>query len=208
MNTLRRIALSAPSSSLTTRCFVPARSTAIRLIPFAAAMSTIAPDTTIYDFKPLDNKGEPVPMSSYKGKVLLIVNVASKCGFTPQYEGLEKIYEKYKDQGFEVLGFPCNQFGGQEPGSAEEIQNFCTVNFGVKFPIMQKVEVNGDKADPLWEYMKTTKPGLLGMKRVKWNYEKFLINREGQIVERYASTTKPESIATAIERELGKEAKL
>ncbi|KAI5776579.1 thioredoxin-like protein [Geopyxis carbonaria] len=162
------------------------------------------PDTTIYDFKPLNMKGEETPMDDLKGKVILIVNVASKCGFTPQYEGLEKLYETYKDQGLVVLGFPCNQFGGQEPGSAEDIQNFCTTNYGIKFPIMSKVDVNGDNAHPLFTYLKEKKPGLLGMRRVKWNYEKFLVSRSGEVVERYASTTKPESIASAIERELKK----
>ncbi|KAI5793080.1 thioredoxin-like protein [Geopyxis carbonaria] len=195
--------------------FVPALQNQIPFQNFQASFSTtpgvrfaMTPDTTIYDFKPLDMAGVEKPMEELRGKVVLIVNVASKCGFTSQYEGLEKLYETYKDQGLVVLGFPCNQFGGQEPGSAEEIQNFCTTNYGIKFPIMSKIEVNGDNAHPLYQYLKEKKPGIMGMKRVKWNYEKFLIGRNGEIAERYASTTKPESIAAAIERELKKEAKL
>jgi glutathione peroxidase len=166
----------------------------------------MASATTIYDFAPTKQLGEPLPMSELKGKVVLIVNVASKCGFTPQYEGLEALHEKYADKGLIILGFPCNQFGGQEPGTDEEIKNFCTTNYGVKFQMMKKVDVNGEHADPLWEHIKTEKPGLMGMKRVKWNYEKFLISRDGKVVDRWASTTKPESLASAIERELGKAA--
>ncbi|KAL7273019.1 Glutathione peroxidase 2 [Rhizina undulata] len=160
---------------------------------------------SFYDFAPLDSKSQPYNFSQLKGKVVLVVNVASKCGFTPQYEGLEKLYENYKSQGLEVLGFPCNQFGGQEPGSAEDIQNFCTANYGIQFPILGKVDVNGDKADPLWDYLKKEKPGFMGLKMIKWNYEKFLISREGKVVERWASTTKPESLSAAIERELNAE---
>lgn len=162
----------------------------------------MASATAFYDFKPADMKGQPYDFSQLKGKVVLVVNVASKCGFTPQYEGLEELYEKYKDQGLVVLGFPCNQFGGQEPGSSEEIQNFCTTNYGIKFPILGKIDVNGDNASPVYEWLKQEKVGMLGMKRIKWNYEKFLIDREGKVVERWASTTKPASLVPAVEREL------
>jgi len=164
----------------------------------------MASAATIYDFSPLKPSGEPLPMKDLKGKVVLLVNVASKCGFTPQYEGLEQLHEKYADKGLAILGFPCNQFGGQEPGSDAQIQDFCTTNYGIKFQIMKKVDVNGDSADPLWEHVKKEKPGLAGMKRVKWNYEKFLISREGKVVDRWASTTKPESLTSAIEKELAK----
>ncbi|KAG0638020.1 thioredoxin-like protein [Tuber brumale] len=160
--------------------------------------------TTFYDLEPLDSRNQPYTFNQLKGKVVLIVNVASKCGFTPQYEGLEKLYEKYKDQGLEVLGFPCNQFGGQEPGTAEEIQDFCTVNYGVKFPVLAKIDVNGDRTSPVYKWLKDEKAGLLGIKLIKWNYEKFLVSREGKVVERYASTTKPGSLASAIEKELNK----
>jgi glutathione peroxidase len=138
------------------------------------------------------------------------VNTASKCGFTPQFAGLEKLWksvrEKHPDD-FVILGFPCNQFGGQDPGSNEEIQEFCQVNYGVTFPVLGKVDVNGDKASPLWEWLKAEKPGLLGMKRVKWNFEKFLVGRDGAVKERWASTTKPESLESTILAELAKGAK-
>jgi len=161
--------------------------------------------STVYDFKPLDKKGQPVPLSDYKGKVLLIVNTASKCGFTPQYEGLEALYKKIKathGDDFVILGFPCNQFGGQEPGSDEDIQSFCQVNYGVTFPIFGKTDVNGDKANPLFEWLKNEQPGLLGMKRVKWNFEKWLIGRDGKVKGRWASTTKPEKLEEPILKEL------
>ncbi|KAK3494085.1 thioredoxin-like protein [Neurospora crassa] len=173
---------------------------------FATTTLNMSSATTIYDFKPLDKKGSELPLSTYQGKVVLIVNVASKCGFTPQYAGLEKVYkeikEKYPDD-FEILAFPCNQFGGQEPGTEEEIQSFCQLNYGVSFPIMKKVEVNGDNADPLYEWMKNEKPGLMGLKRIKWNFEKFLIGKDGKVKGRWASTTKPESLKEAILKELG-----
>jgi len=161
-----------------------------------------------YGYKPLDKKGEPFPLEQLKGKVVLVVNVASKCGFTPQYEGLEALYAKYQEQGLEVIGFPCNGFGGQEPGSSEEIASFCTLNYGVKFPVLGKIEVNGDKADPLYEFLKTQKPGIMGLKRIKWNFEKFLIDRNGTVVSRYASTTKPESLSGEIEKLLKEKATL
>jgi len=163
--------------------------------------------TSFYDFKPLDKKGQPVPLSSYSGKVVLIVNTASKCGFTPQYEGLEKLYKKLQAEhgdDFTILGFPCNQFGGQEPGTDDDIQSFCQLNYGVSFTIMGKTDVNGDKADPLFEWMKKEQPGLMGMKRVKWNFEKFLIGRDGKVKGRWASTTKPEALEKAIVEELAK----
>ena len=154
---------------------------------------------------PPTEKGTEVPLSSYKGKVLLIVNTASKCGFTPQYAGLEKLYKDVKakhPEDFEILGFPCNQFGGQEPGTDDEIQTFCQVNYGVTFPIMQKVDVNGDSASPLFEWLKHEKPGLMGLKRVKWNFEKFLVGRDGKVKGRWASTTKPESLEKVILEEI------
>ncbi|KAG5926760.1 hypothetical protein E4U42_002979 [Claviceps africana] len=162
---------------------------------------------SFYDFKALDKRGQEVPLSDYKGKVVLIVNTASKCGFTPQYEGLERIYKAIKDkypEDFTILGFPCNQFGGQEPGSDDEIQNFCLVNYGVSFPIMQKIDVNGDNASPLYEWLKAEKPGLMGLKRVKWNFEKFLVGRDGTVKGRWASTTGPASLEKPILDELEK----
>ncbi|KAG4034447.1 hypothetical protein MFRU_003g04100 [Monilinia fructicola] len=156
---------------------------------------------SIYEFEPLNKKGEPTPLSDYKGKVLLIVNTASKCGFTPQFEGLEKLYKDVKEKhgdDFVILGFPCNQFGGQDPGSDEEIQSFCQINYGVSFPIMKKVDVNGDNAAPLFKWLKEEKPGLLGLQRVKWNFEKWLVGRDGKVKQRWASTTKPESLEKPI----------
>jgi len=172
-----------------------------------AQRRAMASATSFYDFKPLDKKGQPVPLESYKGKVLLIVNTASKCGFTPQYEGLEKLYKKVKEthgDDFVILGFPCNQFGGQEPGTDDDIQSFCQINYGVSFPIMGKTDVNGDKANPLFEWLKKEQPGLLGMKRVKWNFEKWLVGADGKVKGRWASTTKPESLEKPILEELAK----
>lgn len=156
--------------------------------------------TTIADFTVTTNKGEPLDLSEKLGKVLLVVNTASKCGFTPQYDGLEKLFEGYKDRGFEVLGFPCNQFGNQEPGDAEEIAQFCKLNFGVTFPLMAKVDVNGENASPLFDWMKGEAPGLMGSKGIKWNFTKFLIDRQGKVVKRYAPQDKPERIAQDIEK--------
>jgi glutathione peroxidase len=150
--------------------------------------------STIADFTATLPNGERISLADKAGKVLLVVNTASKCGFTPQYAGLEALWRKYRDRGFEVLAFPCNQFGGQEPGSAEEIADFCEVNFGVSFPLMAKVEVNGPAADPLFDWLKAEAPGLLGSKKVKWNFTKFLIDREGKVVRRYAPTDKPEKL--------------
>lgn len=156
--------------------------------------------TTIADFTVTTNRGEPLDLKDKLGTVLLVVNTASKCGFTPQYDGLEKLYGQYKDRGFEVLGFPCNQFGAQEPGSADEIAEFCKVNFGVTFPLMAKVDVNGADASPLFDWMKAEKKGLMGTSAIKWNFTKFLIDRQGRVVKRYAPTDKPEAIARDIEK--------
>ncbi len=156
--------------------------------------------TTIADFKVTTNRGEELDLSAKQGNVLLVVNTASKCGFTPQYDGLEELYQKYRDRGFEVLGFPCNQFGHQEPGSADEIQEFCKVNFGVTFPLMQKVDVNGPDASPLFDWMKKEARGVMGTTSIKWNFTKFLIDRDGNVVKRYGSTDTPASIAKDIEK--------
>ncbi len=144
--------------------------------------------------------GTPADLSAYAGQVLLIVNTASKCGFTPQYEGLEALHRKYKDRGFEVLGFPCNQFGAQEPGDAAEIANFCTLTYDVTFPVFAKIDVNGSNADPLFERLKKDAPGLMGSTSIKWNFTKFLVDRDGRTVARYAPTTKPEDIEGDIEK--------
>jgi len=154
--------------------------------------------TTIADFTVTTNRGQELALGEKLGKVLLVVNTASKCGFTPQYDGLEKLYQQFKDQDFEVLGFPCNQFGAQEPGNADEIAEFCKVNFGVTFPLMAKVDVNGDNASPLFDWMKKEAKGLMGSTSIKWNFTKFLIDRKGNVVKRYAPTDKPEAIAKDI----------
>ncbi|WP_379550671.1 glutathione peroxidase [Erythrobacter sp. W53] len=156
--------------------------------------------TTISDFTVTSNRGEEVDLSEKKGKVLLVVNTASKCGFTPQYDGLEALYQKFKDKDFEVLGFPCNQFGGQEPGDADEIAEFCKLNFGVTFPLMEKVDVNGSEASPLFDWMKGEAKGLMGTTAIKWNFTKFLIDREGNVVKRFGSNDKPAAIAKHIEK--------
>ncbi len=156
--------------------------------------------TTIADFTVVNNKGEQIDLKQKLGKIMLVVNTASKCGFTPQYEGLEELFQQYREQGFEVLAFPCNQFGGQEPGDPSEIAEFCKVNFGLTFPLMEKVDVNGDDASPLFDWMKAEKPGLMGSKAIKWNFTKFLIDREGNVVKRYAPTDAPKSIAKDIEK--------
>ena len=156
--------------------------------------------TTIADFSVETNKGDTLDLKEKLGKVLLVANTASKCGFTPQYDGLEKLYQDYAAQGFEVLAFPCNQFGGQEPGNAEEIEQFCKVNFGLTFPLMQKIDVNGAEASPLFDWMKREAPGLMGSKAIKWNFTKFLIDREGNVVKRYGPTDAPAAIAGDIEK--------
>ena len=156
--------------------------------------------TTLYDFTVDDIQGRPVKLDRYKGKALLVVNTASKCGFTPQYKGLEALYRKYKDKGLEVLGFPCNQFGAQEPGSEQEIATFCETNYDITFPMFRKVDVNGDATAPVYKYLKRPKPGLLGTEAIKWNFTKFLVDRDGSVVARYAPNDTPESI----EREVAK----
>ena len=145
-------------------------------------------------------EGTQIDLSDYAGKVLLIVNVASKCGFTPQYEGLEALHRRYADRGFEVLGFPCNQFGAQEPGDAAEIANFCSLTYDVTFPVFGKIDVNGPDAAPLYRHLKKAAPGLLGTEGIKWNFTKFLIDRAGNVADRYAPQTKPEDIAADIEK--------
>ncbi|MFK7842437.1 MAG: glutathione peroxidase [Sphingorhabdus sp.] len=153
---------------------------------------------TVTEFQVKQADGSLKDLSSHKGKVLLVVNTASKCGFTPQYEGLEKLHQEYKDKGLEILAFPCNQFGKQEPGNAEEIKNFCTLNYDVSFPLMGKIDVNGDDADPLWKYLKSEKSGLLGS-RIKWNFTKFLVDREGNVAGRFGPAVKPEQLKSEIE---------
>jgi glutathione peroxidase len=162
-------------------------------------MASPADPRTIADFEAQLPGGEAVSLAERLGKVLLIVNTASKCGFTPQYAGLEALWRRYRDRGFEVIAFPCNQFGAQEPGSADEIASFCEVNFGLSFPLMGKIDVNGDDAAPLWTWLKREAPGLLGSKSIKWNFTKFLIGRDGKVVRRYAPTDKPERLEKDIE---------
>ncbi|SSD60021.1 probable Peroxiredoxin HYR1 [Saccharomycodes ludwigii] len=151
-----------------------------------------------YKLIPIDSKSEPFPFSQLENKVVLIVNVASKCGFTPQYEELEELYKKYHEKGLEILGFPCSQFGEQELDTQEEIINFCKLNYGVTFPILQKIKVNGVDADPVYTYLKAQKPGLLGFRGIKWNFEKFLIDKKGIVFKRYSSVVKPTSIESDI----------
>ena len=155
---------------------------------------------SLYELKATRNDGIEEGMDTYRGKVLLVVNTASQCGFTPQYKGLQELYTKYREKGFEVLGFPCDQFGHQEPGSDEEIHSFCERNFGVTFPLFKKIEVNGDNTHPVFEYLKKNAPGLLGQS-IKWNFTKFLVDGQGKVIKRYAPTTTPEKIESDI-REL------
>ncbi|WP_370516169.1 glutathione peroxidase [Novosphingobium sp. 18052] len=162
-------------------------------------MGVKANPQTIADFTAVLPNGETVSLADRLGKVVLVVNTASKCGFTPQYSGLEELWQNYRERGFEVMAFPCNQFGGQEPGEADEIAAFCEVNFGLSFPLMGKVEVNGAGTAPLYEWLKAQAPGLLGSKSIKWNFTKFLIDREGKVVRRYAPTDKPAAMARDIE---------
>jgi glutathione peroxidase len=158
----------------------------------------------VYDFSAQTLTGKARKMSDFKGSVLLVVNTASKCGFTPQYAGLEALYKKYKDKGLVVLGFPSNQFGEQEPGADTEIAEFCEMNYGVTFPMFAKVDVNGKSAHPLFKYLTSTRKGLLGSEAIKWNFTKFLVGRDGTVLERYAPTTKPEDIAGDIEKALAR----
>jgi glutathione peroxidase len=150
--------------------------------------------TQIYDFTAKTIDGDEQPLAAYKGKTMLIVNVASKCGFTPQYKGLEDLYEKFRDQGLVVLGFPCDQFGHQEPGDEEEIKNFCSLNYDVQFPLFAKIDVNGSQTHPLYKYLKNEAKGLLGTEAIKWNFTKFLIGKDGKVVRRYAPTDTPQGI--------------
>jgi glutathione peroxidase-family protein len=152
----------------------------------------------IYEFKVKDITGNDLSMDTYKGKVLLIVNVASKCGFTPQYAELEELYKKHKEKGFEILGFPCNQFLSQEPKTEEEIMNFCSINYGVTFPMFSKIKVNGPDTEPLYKFLKAQKSGRFGIKRIRWNFTKFLVNKEGEVIMRYLPKTIPYAIETDI----------
>ncbi|WP_370663093.1 glutathione peroxidase [Massilia antarctica] len=155
--------------------------------------------TGALDFKAADLSGTPVDLAMYKGQVVLVVNTASECGFTKQYKGLEVVYQQFHDKGVAVLGFPCNQFGGQEPGSESEIGAFCEKNYGVTFPLFAKIDVNGDNAHPLFQHLKKAAPGLLGTERIKWNFTKFLIGKDGKVYKRYAPATRPEELVADIE---------
>lgn len=176
----------------------------ITLLTLLSTLHAENKEMSIYDFNVTTIEGKEISMSHYKDKVLLIVNVASQCGFTPQYEGLEKLYEEYRDEGFMVLGFPANQFGEQEPGSNEEIIFFCQGTYDVQFDMFAKIDVNGDNTIALYRYLKNEKSGFLWTKSIKWNFTKFLVDREGNVVERYGSATKPESIKEDIEALLKK----
>ncbi|GGB78419.1 MAG: glutathione peroxidase [Terrabacter sp.] len=167
-------------------------------------MTAQSTEQTLSDFSATTLEGAPQDLSAYAGKVVLVVNTASECGFTPQFEGLEQLWKQYGDAGLVVLGFPCNQFGGQEPGDAEQIGEFCQRNYGVTFPMFEKVDVNGDDAHPLFEWLRQEKGGLLGSK-IKWNFTKFLVGRDGRVLERYAPTAKPESLTGDIEAALASE---
>ena len=161
-----------------------------------------ASTTSIYDFEAVSIEGKPAQLATQRGKVMLIVNTASACGFTPQFAGLETLWKTYRDRGFVVLGFPSNEFGAQDPGSDGEIASFCQLNYGVSFPMMSKVKVNGSQAHPLWQWLTKEAPGILGSKAVKWNFTKFLVARDGQVLKRYAPTDKPEAISADIEAAL------
>ena len=158
--------------------------------------------TSIYDFEALQMNGQSVPLSQYRGKVLLIVNTASACGFTPQFGGLEELHKEYADRGLVVLGFPCNQFGAQDPGSNDEIASFCQLNYGVSFPMMAKIDVNGANASPLYQWLTAEATGLLGSKAIKWNFTKFLVGKDGQVIRRYAPQDAPKKLAGDIEAAL------
>ncbi|WP_342564660.1 glutathione peroxidase [Paenibacillus sp. FSL R7-0345] len=153
---------------------------------------------SIYDYEANTLRGQEESLSKYKGKVLLVVNTASKCGFTPQYKGLQEVYDKFKDRGFEVLGFPSNQFASQEPGESEDIAEFCEINYGVTFPMYEKVDVKGDNAHPLFKYLSKEAPGVLGSKSVKWNFTKFLVDQDGRVLKRFAPSTTPDQIEADI----------
>lgn len=155
---------------------------------------------SIYDFQVKDSKGELIPLSNYKDQVVIVVNTASKCGYTPQYKDLQALYEEYKREGLVVIGFPCNQFMNQEPGSNEEIKSFCELNYGVSFPILGKVDVNGENADPLFKYLSKNAPGIMGLKSIKWNFTKFIIDKNGEVVERVAPQTNPQEMKATVEK--------
>ena len=159
-------------------------------------------ETSVYDFEALSITGQSTSLSSHRGRVLLIVNTASACGFTPQFAGLEQLWQTYRDRGLVVIGFPSNEFGAQDPGSNDEIASFCQLNYGVSFPMMAKVKVNGRDAHPLWQWLTAEAPGVLGTQAVKWNFTKFLVGRDGQVLKRYAPTDTPESLAQDIEKAL------
>lgn len=158
--------------------------------------------TNVYDFEAVTTTGDTVALSQFKGQVLLVVNTASACGYTPQFGGLENLHKQYGQKGLAVLGFPCNQFGAQDPGSNEEISSFCHLNYGVSFPMMAKIEVNGPQADPLFNWLCAQAPGLLGSKSIKWNFTKFLVGKDGQVIKRYAPSDTPESLGKDIEKAL------
>ncbi|OYZ17403.1 MAG: glutathione peroxidase [Bdellovibrio sp. 28-41-41] len=160
--------------------------------------------SSFYDFNVKNEKNADVPLSTYKGNVVLIVNVASKCGFTPQYAGLEDLYKKFKDKSFTIVGFPCNQFGFQEPGTDADIQSFCKMTYDVTFPVMAKVDVNGDNASPVYRFLKEKAPGILGTEMIKWNFTKFLVDKSGNVVQRYAPNTEPKDIEKDIANLLAK----
>lgn len=155
-----------------------------------------------FDLSAQNSSGQQELLSKYKGKVVVVVNVASRCGFTPQYTGLEQLYKKYESQGFVILGFPCNQFGSQEPGSDSEIQSFCKMNFGVSFPVLSKVDVNGSNASPIYQFLKSEAPGILGTEAIKWNFTKFLVGKDGKVIQRYAPNTEPKDLEKDIETAL------
>jgi glutathione peroxidase len=162
----------------------------------------MSPPTSVYDFEALSITGQPAHLSTQRGKVLLIVNTASQCGFTPQFAGLEKLWQTYRDRGLVIVGFPSNEFGGQDPGSNDQIASFCELNYGVSFPMMAKVQVNGPQAHPLWQWLTAEARGVLGSQAVKWNFTKFLVGRDGRVLKRYAPTDAPESLARDIEAAL------
>lgn len=168
-------------------------------------MAMNASEETFHGFTVKDAQGSSRALAEFKGQVVLVVNVASRCGFTPQYDGLEELYQKYKDQGLTIVGFPSNEFGQQEPGSNEEIQSFCRLDRGVTFPVMAKIEVNGPQAHPLFRWLKRSAPGILGTRSIKWNFTKFLVDRSGQVVARYAPTTKPQDLEKPLRKVLGLE---
>jgi len=158
--------------------------------------------SSVYDFSAQTIQGQPVELGKFKGQVLLIVNTASECGFTPQFKGLQALFERYAERGFAVVGFPSNEFGGQDPGSNDQIASFCEMNYGVSFPMMGKVEVNGGNAHPLWKWLKGEKPGFLGTEAIKWNFTKFLVGKDGQVIKRYSPQDEPEKLAKDIEAAL------